>query len=94
MSNKHNAPNKNDILTKGFCKSHDNSNTLDKSCNKLSQKSCNLVNCCVYAHDKKTDKSTCVAGSGVHGPTYKSDGKQRRIDYDYWYYLGKRYPKN
>ena len=34
----------------------------------------------------------CVAGDGFHGPTYKGDETGSYYAYDYWYYLGKKYP--
>ena len=36
---------------------------------------------------------SCVAGNGSNGPTYKSDEDGNYYAYDYWYYLGKKYPK-
>lgn len=83
--------NPNDIFRKGFCKSQlGDSRSLEKNCNNLSEKACNLVNCCVYAHNPKGSK--CVAGKSFHGPTFKSDTKGNMYNYDYWYYLGKKYP--
>ena len=35
---------------------------------------------------------SCVAGNGTSGPTYKSDEDGNYYAYDYWYYLGKKYP--
>lgn len=35
---------------------------------------------------------SCVAGNGDNGPTYKGDEKGNYYAYDYWYYLGKKYP--
>ena len=35
---------------------------------------------------------SCVAGNGSNGPTYKSDEDGNYYAYDYWYYLGKKYP--
>ena len=35
---------------------------------------------------------SCVAGNGFNGPTYKSDEDGNYYAYDYWYYLGKKYP--
>ena len=81
------------MMKRGFCKSNTKSHSLDKKCGKLSEKSCNAASCCVYAHNSDTDKSTCVAGNGYHGPTYKGDSKGKYFAYDYWYYLGKKYPK-
>ena len=81
------------MLKKGFCEYNKQSHTLEKNCNKLSKKSCNAVSCCVYAHNNKTKLSKCVAGTGNNGPTYKGDNKGNYYDYDYWYYLGKKYPE-
>ena len=36
---------------------------------------------------------SCVAGNGLNGPTYKGDNDGNYYAYDYWYYLGKKYPK-
>ena len=85
------AVNTNDIFRNGFCSSHSGSKTLDKSCRKLTKKSCNAVKCCVYAHGEIQDKWNCVAG--VNGaPVFKSDAKGNSYNYDTWYYLGKKYP--
>ena len=35
---------------------------------------------------------SCVAGNGSNGPTYKGDEDGNYYAYDYWYYLGKKYP--
>lgn len=84
-------PDFNKMIKTGFCNSHKKSHTLEKSCNKLSRKSCSVVNCCVYAHNAETNKATCVAGDEQRGPIYKTDDKGSRFSYDYWYYLGKKY---
>ena len=68
------------------------SSALENSCNRLFKKSCNAVDCCVYAHDKNTKDSRCVAGKGKTGPIYKTNGEGVTYAYDYWYYLGKKYP--
>ena len=91
LKNKIQEPNFNKMIKKGFCDSHKDSHTLEKSCNKLSQKSCNSTSCCVYAHNAKTKKSKCVAGDEQRGPIYKTDKEGTPFTYDYWYYLGKKY---
>lgn len=91
LKNRIQEPNFDKMLKKGFCDSHKNSHTLEKSCNKLSKKSCNAVSCCVYAHNAKTNKSTCVAGDEQRGPIYKTNKEGTPFTYDYWYYLGKKY---
>ena len=83
----------NEMLRKGFCKTHTLSHTLEKNCMKLSEKSCNATSCCVYAHNSDTGETTCVAGNGANGPTYKGDSDGNYYSWDYWYYLGKKYPK-
>ena len=35
---------------------------------------------------------SCVTGNGLNGPTYKGDEDGNYYAYDYWYYLGKKYP--
>lgn len=90
MKNRLHDPDFNKLLKKGFCDSHKNSHTLEKSCNQLSEKSCNTTHCCVYAHNGKTGKSKCVSGDGERGPIYKSDKEDNLFPYDYWYYLGKK----
>ena len=82
-----------EMLQKGFCEYNKEAHTLEKNCHKLSEKSCNAVACCVYAHNKKTGLSQCVAGTGNNGPTYKGNSNGY-YDYDYWYYLGKKYPES
>jgi len=91
LKNKIQEPNFNKMIKKGFCDSHKDSHTLEKSCNKLSRKSCNSTSCCVYAHNAKTKKSKCVAGDEQRGPIYKTDKEGTPFTYDYWYYLGKKY---
>ena len=80
------------MLRNGFCKTNKLAHTLEKNCKKLSEKSCNTTSCCVYAHNSDTGKFTCVGGSGANGPTYKGDSDGNYYSWDYWYYLGKKYP--
>lgn len=48
--------------------------TLEKKCNKLSEKNCNLTSCCGWLN-----KTSCVAGNKT-GPNYHSkDGKNITI---------------
>jgi len=91
LKNRIHAPNFDKMIKKGFCDSHKNSHTLEKSCNKLSRKSCNATSCCVYAHNATSDKSKCVAGDEQRGPIYKTNKEGTPFTYDYWYYLGKKY---
>lgn len=86
-----NRSDSNEMLKKGFCNSNKQAHTLDKNCNKLSEKSCNAVMCCVYAHNSESGQSKCVAGDGFNGPTYKGDANGIYYPYDYWYYLGKKH---
>ena len=72
----------------GFCKSNDsNAAVLEKKCNQLSKKNCNVVNCCVYLNDDK-----CVAGDS-NGPTFITDDKGKNIDIDTYYFRNKCYGK-
>jgi len=91
LKNRIQEPDFDKMLRKGFCNSHKDSLTLEKSCNQLSRKSCNAINCCVYAHNAATDASKCVAGDEQRGPIYKTDKGGSPFTYDYWYYLGKKY---
>lgn len=91
-------PSHNTIIRNGFCRSHANLSELQKSCKKLSKKSCNLVDCCAYVHisqigNEQTDKFECVAADATGGPIYKSDEKGNVYNFDYWYYLGKKHPR-
>jgi hypothetical protein len=65
-----------------FCKS--SSDSLKKSCAKLTKKNCNATTCCVMLNGEK-----CVAGN-QDGPTFKTEsGKD--ITIDYYYYQNKCY---
>ena len=65
-----------------FCKS--SSDSLKKSCAKLTTKNCNSTTCCVMLNGEK-----CVAGN-QDGPTFKTEsGKD--ITVDYYYYQNKCY---
>ena len=65
-----------------FCKS--SSDSLKKSCAKLTKKNCNATTCCVMLDGEK-----CVAGN-QDGPTFKTEsGKD--ITVDYYYYQNKCY---
>lgn len=65
-----------------FCKS--SSDSLKKSCGKLTKKNCNATTCCVMLNGEK-----CVAGN-QDGPTFKTEsGKD--ITVDYYYYQNKCY---
>lgn len=65
-----------------FCKS--SSDSLKKSCGKLTKKNCNATTCCVMLNGEK-----CVAGN-QDGPTFKTEsGKD--ITIDYYYYQNKCY---
>lgn len=65
-----------------FCKS--SSDSLKKSCAKLTTKNCNATTCCVMLNGEK-----CVAGN-QDGPTFKTEsGKD--ITIDYYYYQNKCY---
>lgn len=81
------------MMEKAFCKAGQKTHTLEKKCNKLSDTVCDAASCCVYAHRSDTKTSTCVAGTGSTGPTYKGDKDGNMYPYDYWYYLGKKYPR-
>ena len=68
-----------------FCTTHKgSSNTLVKSCGKLTNKNCNLTSCCVLLNGSK-----CVPGN-EDGPTYKTL-KGQPIEIDYYYYQNKKY---
>jgi hypothetical protein len=68
-----------------FCKS--SSDSLKKSCNKLTKKNCNSTSCCIVLNGEK-----CVAGN-QDGPTFKTEsGKD--ITVDYYYYQNKCYGNN
>jgi hypothetical protein len=65
-----------------FCKS--SSDSLKKTCAKLTKKNCNATTCCVMLNGEK-----CVAGN-QDGPTFKTEsGKD--ITIDYYYYQNKCY---
>jgi len=65
-----------------FCKS--SSDSLKKSCAKLTKKNCNATSCCIMLNGEK-----CVAGN-QDGPTFKTNsGKD--INVDYYYYQNKCY---
>ena len=71
-----------------FCKNHDSlpsSNTLDKSCNNLTNSNCNNVSCCVLLNGEK-----CVAGD-ISGPTFKTNTDGTNINVDFYYYKNKCY---
>ena len=69
-----------------FCKSHiGNSNILNESCNKLSNKNCNATSCCILTNNNK-----CVAGN-KDGAIFNSDKKGKTINLDYYYYQNKCY---
>lgn len=93
-----NAETHNTLIRKGFCSSYKTLEELQENCSKLpSKKSCNLTDCCAYAHISKIGNETanlnaCVAADGTGGPIYKSDKNGNVLNFDYWYYLGKRYP--
>jgi hypothetical protein len=68
-----------------FCKN--SSDSLKKSCAKLTRKNCNATTCCVMLNGEK-----CVAGN-KDGPTFKTEsGKD--ITVDYYYYQNKCYGNN
>lgn len=72
----------------GFCKTNDsNAAVLEKKCNQLSKKNCNIVKCCVHLNDTK-----CVAGD-KNGPTFSTDDKDKKIDIDTYYFRNKCYGK-
>ena len=74
--------------SKGFCKANDsNAASLEKKCNQLTKKNCNVVNCCVYLNDTK-----CVAGD-KNGPTFTTDDKDKKIDIDTYYFRNKCHGK-
>jgi hypothetical protein len=69
-----------------FCKSHSgNSNILNQSCNKLSNKNCNSTSCCILTSNNK-----CLAGN-KDGAIFNSDKKGKTINLDYYYYQNKCY---
>ena len=76
-----------DSMKKGFCKVNSgDSSKLNKECKKLTKDVCNMTECCVYAKTGK--KEGCMAGD-VMGPTYQYDDKDNKINFDYYYYMGK-----
>ena len=69
-----------------FCKSHEGaSDTLEKSCNNLTNNNCNSVSCCISLNGSK-----CVAGK-QNGPTFQTDPSGNKINFDYYYYQNKCY---
>jgi hypothetical protein len=59
-----------------FCENHlGSSETLENSCNRLTENNCGKTSCCVW-----TDK--CVAGD-MNGPTFNIDENQQRIAKEY-----------
>jgi hypothetical protein len=81
---------KNNLLNsfkKGFCKVNSgNSKKLNNECKKLTKDVCNMTECCVYA--KTGNKESCMAGDNM-GPTYQYDSKDNKLNFDYYYYMGK-----
>jgi hypothetical protein len=76
-----------DSMKKGFCKVNSgDSSKLNKECKKLTKDVCNMTECCVYA--KTGNKESCMAGDEL-GPTYQYDDKDNKINFDYYYYMGK-----
>lgn len=68
-----------------LCESDD----LENLCKRLSkgkQKSCNTVNCCVWAENK--NGGACVEGDEL-GPMIKAD--KDKLKYDEYYYLNKKF---
>jgi hypothetical protein len=45
-----------------------------------------------YSDENPDGGFSCVTGNGFNGPTYKGDENGSYYAYDYWYYLGKKYP--
>jgi hypoxanthine-guanine phosphoribosyltransferase len=71
-----------------FCTNHDNlpsGNTLEESCNKLTNENCNSVSCCVLLNGEK-----CVAGD-ADGPTFKTETNGSKRNVDFYYYQKKCY---
>lgn len=72
----------------GFCKSNSNdSQKLEKKCNQLSKKNCNVVDCCVYLNNSK-----CVAGDSS-GPKFLTDKEGNDINIDTYYFKNKCHGK-
>lgn len=62
-----------------FCEEN-NLLKLNKKCNSLNKKNCNLTNCCIWLNNTK-----CVAGDAF-GPTFLTDENKNKINIDYYYY--------
>ncbi len=78
-------------MKQGFCSVHSgNSESLEKDCNLLSKDTCNKTQCCIYAYNSENIDGKCVAGSQF-GPTYHSDENGINHNFDYYYYMGKKY---
>jgi hypothetical protein len=78
-------------MKQGFCSVHSgNSEGLEKDCNLLSKQTCNKTQCCIFAYNEENIDGKCVAGSQF-GPTYHSDENGINHDFDYYYYMGKKY---
>jgi hypothetical protein len=76
---------------KGFCQihsSHSSSSNLEESCNNLTKRNCNDVDCCVWTSNNK-----CSSGN-IDGPIFKTDKNGNEINIDYFYYKNKCYGKN
>ena len=78
-----------DIIMKGsdsFCETNIGSGgDLEKSCNKLTQSSCNSTSCCVWTSD-----NICKAGSAT-GPTFNTDANGKTKKLGYYYFKNKCY---
>lgn len=78
-------------MKKGFCGVHEgNSDNLENDCNALSKETCNMTECCIFAYNSKNQNGKCVAGS-ESGPTYQTDDSGMEHNFDYYYYMGKKY---
>tara|TARA_B110000967_G_C18893303_1_gene568886 strand:- start:2110 stop:2538 length:429 start_codon:yes stop_codon:yes gene_type:complete len=75
-----------DSPERAFCGSHDNIETREKECNKLSEGVCSEAGCCVWAHTG-SGVQACVAGDH-HGPVYLSD-PDASLTYDVTKYVHK-----
>ena len=69
----------------GFCDR--GSESLEKSCGELLEKSCNTTDCCAWT--KRNGITKCIAGGG-DGPTFKTDEKGNKYQFDFYYFKKKK----
>ena len=71
-------------LGESFCKTHSGFD-LETSCNKLTDKNCQLTSCCIFTSDHK-----CVAGN-QNGPLFNSTSKGKTKPLDFFNFQNKCY---